>query len=107
MRTAEKNGSGAPVSASSLASEAAGVVGGRASARLRRTEFAHAPDRVLGGLGLLALAIVALVPRTGGHSIDKNGVVLVEVSARAVPRRLNETMRRLFVFDSFSVASCS
>jgi hypothetical protein len=32
------------------------------------------------------------------------GVVLMEVSASAVPRRLNETTRRLLVFDSFSVA---
>jgi hypothetical protein len=56
---------------------------------------------------LLTLAIVALVLRTDEHSIDQNGVVLVEVSASAVPRRLNETTRRLLVFDSFSVASYS
>jgi hypothetical protein len=47
------------------------------------------------------------VLRTAEHSIDKNGVVLVEVSASAVPRWLNETTRRLLVFDSFSVASYS
>src|SRR5882724_7943992 len=39
---------------------------------------AHAPERDLRGLGLLALAVLALILRTDEHSIDKNVVALVE-----------------------------
>src|ERR1700722_19257625 len=39
---------------------------------------AHAPEGELRGLGLLALAVLALVLRTDEHSIDKNVVALVE-----------------------------
>src|SRR5260370_41960789 len=39
---------------------------------------AHAPERDLRGLGLLALAVLALVFRTDEDSSDKNVVALVE-----------------------------
>src|SRR5208283_142615 len=63
----------------------AGVGAGRSRWRFGfgTTEPAHgiradAPERDLRGLGLLALAVLALVLRTDEHSIDKNVVALVE-----------------------------
>src|SRR5271157_5583897 len=51
---------------------------------------AHAPERDLRGLGLLALAVLALVLRTDEHAIDKNVVALVE----SVGDRRAETVER-------------
>src|ERR1700676_1612168 len=51
---------------------------------------AHAPERELRGLGLLALAVLALVLRTDEHPIDKNVVALV----KSVGDRRSETVER-------------